>query len=721
MRLALDGEWTLSGAGFTVEQLRTPVCIPHALKKAGVITSNDAGLEPLASEWIFRRWWKLETSASLMNCTHERVILSLPELTGSGEIYVNGEHAADFDGPAELEVTQSLACAQCRIEIRFAPRADCAMFGLGEGAQLRGINSLRLHALCMQAGDAALRAFAQIEAYVPGTYVFRYAFEQGGRALGSIEFEQRLPAGRTALEHLLETENVLEGAARWREGSLNEKLHVRLLILRRGEACDAALACTGLRRIDRAHPAPGLLACMCGIDGRKAALLGACYEPEPMAEDGGRAIVAQAAQAGMTALYVKGAAERAFYDACDARGMMVFQELPADAKAADAMIRRLCAHPCIVQWGCESIRGTQGRVADMTHPTLAAITETLSAWADERPFVGAAPSGVEAPGMLLLHAQGPSEATGPEGMPRFFNQDTAPYRTMRLPALLYMEDWRRAAGGMDAWTSDAPSGPLWMYRGGMWPPIDRLNLRDFVGEDVWANARTMSILTRFLQAESVRYALECARAREAFGLFAQRLGTGKTLLCDDILVEKKGRKRPAYDAFAQAMKRVHVCARLERTGWWTDTRFDAVIRIVTDAPRDETAQIEAILYRADGSVLERESFPCTLSGGEYGCFQTQLPDEPGAVLLRLTLRSGEKVMDQTDQLLCVGLTGPLWPLAHLPGTTLRVKDGFLENTGGFIAFGVCGQGILWRALLPGEKVAFEGLRDEMKCMNAVVL
>lgn len=724
MRCSLKEGWTLSGAGFTVSDLQLPVSIPRALSDAGIIEKSDIGLDALRSEWIFRRRWTLTRCVSVQECTQERLILSLGELTGRGEIYINGRHAADFDGPCEIEATDCLESGQCRIAVRFAPGQGeaCEPFGMGEGAQLRGVSSVRLMTARVQAGDTALRAFIEAEAYVPGTYVFRYAFEQAGRALGSTAFECRLSPGRTQLEHLLEAENGLEDALRWREGTLNAPLHVRLLVLRRGEACDAALMRTGLRRIDRAHGEPGLCACVCGIDGRRASLMGALYEPVPMEEKHPGQVVAHACAAGMSALYVRGCADAAFYDACDVQGLMIFQELPLQAEKAERMIAALSAHPCIVQWGCASVRGTQGRISDLSHPVLAALAEALNRWADERPFVGAS-GGAENGSGSPLHALGPEHAPGPERMTRFFEQDSAPYRTMRLPALENPAQLRRLSGGMEAWDAQAQEGggPLWAYRGGIWPPADRLMLRDFTGEDCWDDAEKISRITHFWQAECVRYALECARLRDAAGFFAQRLGGERNLLCDDRLVSPDGRRRAAYHAFVQAMKPVHVCARLDRTGWWTDTRFDAFVRVIAQDAQDTQAQIEAVLYRADGSRWCGETFACTLESGEYGCFHTHLPDEPGAVLLRLTLRSGDRVLDQTDQLLCVGLTGPLWPLLHLPGTTLRVKDGDLENTGGFIAFGVCGPGLSWRALLPGEKVAFEGLRDEIESMNAVVL
>ena len=724
MRSALNDHWTLSGAGFRIEGLRLPLSIPRALAEAGIVETDDAGLNGLHGEWIYRRHWTLERQVDLQQFTHERAILSLPGLCGHGEIRIDGGEAARFDGAAEIEVTESILRGACSVSIVFAPQEGCACtpFGLAEGAQLRGVNALRLREGCVLAGDTALRAFVHVEPYMPGRYVFRYAFEQDGNALGSIEFEHTLAPVPTRLEHLLEASEGFEDAVRWREGADNAPLHVRLLILCRGEACDAALMRTGLRRIDRANPAPGLNACVSGIDGRKAALLGACYAPQPL--DAGVAVVRQARAAGMTALYVLSRAGDAFYDACDAQGLMVFQELPLEEAAAEAMIRALGAHPCIVQWGCAPVEGTCGRMTDAAHPAIAALPGVLNRLADERPFAGAAPAHAS-PGMdvllpgRMLHAAGPEYPLGPELTARYFNQDTAPYRTMLMPALLRESDLRRAAGEYSCWPMQE-SRPLWAHRGGIWPPAERTQLRDFLGEDVWDDVGLLSRLTRLWQAESARYAVEQARVREAFGFFALRLGTDRTYLSDDVLIEAHGQERPAYRALAHALRPIHVCARLDRTGYWADTRLEAFVRVLCAAPRAaEGVSIEAALYRGDGTALCREAFPCALQTGEYGCLRTQLPDEPGALVLRLTLRADGEVIDQSDQILCVGLSGPLWPLAHLTGTPLQLRAGMLKNVGALAALGVSAPGLGWRCLLPGEGVAYAGAQEAIECLNAV--
>ena len=727
MRISLSEHWTLSGAGFRVEALRLPLSIPRALADAGVIGRGGAGLQELNGEWIYRRRWTLETSVDLQQFTYERAILSLPGLCGRGEIYVDGEWAASFDsasamgGAAEIEVTASIARGRCEVAVVFAPGEGSAPFGLDAGAQLRGVSMLRLREGCILAGDTALRAFWKVEPYVPGNYVFRYAFEQAGHALGSIELTHHLSPVPATIEHLLDASQGFEDVVRWREGTDNAPLHVRLLVTRQGEACDAALLRTGFRHIERTHPAPGLSACVSGVDGRHAALYGACYAPQPL--DAGETVVRQARAAGMTALYVLSRASDAFYDACDAQGMMVFQELPLQETEAEHTLRAIGAHPCIVQWGCAPVAGAQGRTADMAHPAIAPLPRLLNRMADERPFAGSAPSSAsplnaDAPGRgAPLHAAGPEYPLGPDWTARYFNQDTAPYRTMLMPALLQEKALFRAAGDQRCWPAQE-SQPLWTHRGGIWPPAERTQVRDFLGEDVWDDVGQLCRLTRLWQAESVRYAIEQARFREAFGLFALRLGAEKTYLSDDVLIEADGSARPAYYAFAHAMRPVHVCARLDRTGYWADTRFEAFVRVVCDAPKEETATIEAALYRADGTALVRESFACTLKTGEYGCIRTQLPDEPGALVLRLTLRAGEQVLDASDQILCVGLTGALWPLAHLTGTMLRLHAGVLENAGAFTAFGVSAPGLGWRCLLPGERVAYDGAQEQIECMNA---
>jgi hypothetical protein len=724
MRIAMDEGWTLSGAGFVLTRLRLPVDVSDALARAGVIRLSDVGLDGLGCEWIYRRVWTLENAVALEQFTQERAILSLPSLKGCGEIWIDGQRAGVFDGPVQMEVTASIARARVRIALVFAPQegAGYRPFGLGGGAEIRGASFLQIDSWSVQAGDRALRTFLRVNVHSPGTYTFRYAMEQGGEPLGAQTFVSTLPAVPASLEHLLEAD-ALEGAVRWRAGQTNEPITVRLLILRRGEACDAATARTGLRRIDRANPAPQLPACFTGIDGRAAALYGACYAPEGGVEEDGAAVVQRAREAGMTAIYVLSQANPAFYEACDAAGMLVFQELPADAERAGRMARALGAYPCIVQW-CAA--PPVGSGAPSPVPALLSI---LNGLADERPFAGVAPSG-DAPGGMdapgrggVVHALGPEYPLGAENAARYFDGDAAPYRTILLPALAREAEMRRAAGGYPYWppcVDGCGRGPLWTYRGGVFPPVERVQLREELGEDCWEDVRVLSALTRFWQAECVRYALEAARFREAFGLFALRLGGKKTYLSDDALIAPSGAARPSYHAFAHAMRPVHVCARLDRTGYWADTRFEAFVRLLCDTPRTQDARIEAALYQSDGTALQKETFSCSLQTGEYGCIRAQLPEEPGALTLRLVLRAGDETLDASDQTICVGLLGPLWPLAHLPRTLLRVDGGYVKNVGAFTAHGLSAPGIEWRALLPGERVSFVGDREEIECMNALI-
>lgn len=727
-RIALNAGWTLEGAGFTLRDVSLPMRVCEVLKKENIVSGNDTGLAPMECEWVYRRTWTLARHIQVESWEEERTYLTLPRVYGQGAIFIDEKHVADLSpNGQDVNVTSQIQAGSFTVQLVFSldDRADGPLaLGVDEGACIRGVSLLHITDINVMAGKLPLRAQLSLDVFMPGVYTFRYAFLQGEEALGDLSVDEMLAAIDTQIEHMLDIENALN----WHPALANEPLMIRLQVLRKGQGCDTALVYTGIRTLQSDHPSISQPACLARVNGESVQLFGAHYRAQLAGTLGGKqaqALCAQAQCAGMNAFYVIGQAQSTFYTACDAAGLLVYQELPLDLYEAKSLIRTVGEHPCVVQWACAKLETAPNRPADRTHPVISALEEMIKRFDDDRPFTGTTPAGRMSTAPIselgrgtLLHALGPSYPLGPELMARYFNEDDAAYRSMLLPALLRHRELERVSGGYPFWPE---GGALWAQRGGIRPCIDEEALCDFLGESELPGSQAICALTRHLQAESVRYALEQARYSGAFGFFAGRLGETTSNLSDDVLVEASGDPRPAYYAFAHAMKPVHVFARLDRTGYWADTHFDAFVRIVCDVPYSSSAQIHAVLYRTDGSELVSKWFDCTLETGEYGLISALLPDQPGILLLRLTLSAAGEVLDTYDQAICVGLRGALWPLAHPARTRLQLTEGMLVNSGDAVAFSLSVPGQTWRALLPGECVPHGGDIGQVELLNDLLL
>jgi hypothetical protein len=405
--------------------------------------------------------------------------------------------------------------------------------------------------------------------------------------------------------------------------------------------------------------------------------------------------------------------------------MMVWQGLPDEGIPAMAAVLRLAHRPSVVQWGLSAQDG-ESPVEQAAREVRTA--ELLRGLGDTRCFVGVTPSG-SAPypswedlgQRRCFNVGGPLWYPGPERMPRYGNDDDAVLRVTRCAALL----------APDKLTLPWPrEGPAWAERGGPVTSVERAEAVEWFGRDVARTLEQASLLSRYLQAEMLRYLAQRARRRGVGGFFAGSVGQAEECFASDAIVECDGAKRPAYHALRAAYAPVCACAVLDRSAYWVGMTLDVGVQLLVDREEEEEEEEEdgdrmltvtGMLYGADGAVLAEDIWESPCQRRDVGRMRVLLPETPGALLLRMeTYREGRR-MAREDVTLCVGVRALQEALTRLPQTTLTLAEGVLTNAGEATAVGVACDGYLkegipgWGCLLPGESVpvregaAVEGL------------
>ncbi len=691
--------FTLRGAGYEMTA-QTPCTVLQALTDAGAVGGLEEGLRAREAEWAAWRRWRFCAQADVDGWEDERAYLRFDRLQGAGAVFINGRKAGVFaQGPLSLDVTGEVyAVRTLDVEVAFEP--DMPMGAPPRAAQgvmgdvtLVGVNALAIEALVVRADAQQLSTDVTVTPFVPGRYTFRYALTSGEEALGIYEIEENLPAARTTLLHTIRP----EGASwpLWRPGRQGTTVTLRLQASRRGMACDGLRVQTGFRSIETQLLLPGQPAALCGVNGEPVFLHCARHAPDrhyARTRADYDALVRTAQEAHLSGLYVCGEEDGAFYDACDAQGLMVWQQLPAEG--AQALAARLSHHPCVVQWAAVDLPAAQA---------------ALSGLGDGRPVTPPARTGVPGGAADAPVMQGPAFAPGMEELALRFAQDTAPLRIVNVRAYVGAERLAALAGDAPCWPE---TGPLWALRGGDAPALDRELLREACGETPAEDARTLCALSRFLQAETLRQAALCARMRGG-GVVLGSLQERATVLCSDALIEADGAKRPAFFAVREALRPLTLAIRLDRTAFWPGTHMDGFIHLLcAEEMRDLT--VRATLYAPDGKALWEEARVVAKRTQEVMRAYAPLPEAPGLLLLRAEAFDGLQWIARAEQVLCVGAPAPMWPLLHPAPAALRASDGRVRNEGAFIAVGVLTR-TGYFCLLPGEDAPCED--GVFTCMN----
>lgn len=714
----------LSGAGLEEIPMMLPGLVRDALEEVGVLDDPELGLDSLSSEWVALRPWQITAEVSLEGFTDERAFLELWGLCGEGSIRIGGEEVAVFHGGnLTVEVTKFIFPDQelLQVQLDFAPSLPEGLppmpaVGIIGGLWLRGVTFLSIQALHVRPDLRSGQLFVKsaVEAYTRGEYQFTYALMQEDELLSQQVVTEELSAGPGQLSHEIQ----VRAPALWVAGAENTLYTLRLTVTRQGMGCDRTQQRVGFRTLGVEQTQVEGREMLSEINARRVFLRGALWQRptwQMRNEEQLSSLLDLVQRAHINCLKVCQVETEAFYDACDRRGLLVWQELPFAVEDARMVIGQLGYHASIVLWSLPPLEVAENRPAPLLDARVKPIADLLDNLGDERPFLGVVPGGpiaratMEELGReLCFCVEGPDVYHGAEWLARYFNRDDALLRTMSPAALVRMSRMLVLSGGHSPWP---PGGVLWAHRGGTAPELDPTDAQDWLGQNVTGDAMQMVRLSRFWQAQMLRYAAQRARARQATGFFAGQFNERFATLGSPALVEFDGSTRPAYHALASAFSPICLCARMDRLAFWADTPADVFIEMMVDEDAaDPGAQIEIIAecYTHAGKRFFGQKWPATLTSTRLPVQQIPMPDFPGIVLLRLEALKGKATICREDIILCVGLRAMESALISPPMTMLTVEAGFLLNAGESLAFGVRCDGYEetwmpgWGALLPGE-------------------
>ncbi|MDR0928878.1 MAG: hypothetical protein LBM74_04095 [Oscillospiraceae bacterium] len=728
MRIPLSAcRWQGSGLDLPA---RMPGMLAESLAAAGVVPDPAVGLNARAGEWAALRPWQLAGDAAPAALAAERIFLCARGVRGRGQVLADGQAVGAFGaGDWDMELTGALnGREKARVALQFAPQMPEGfpprpVPAVGEGLALRGVSQLRLlyfEAVPEVEGGAGLLTLtARVRPYVSGKYVFQYTAMCAGELLASAQFAQRLGAADAQCSHRM----ALPVPRLFRPGEENEPIRVRLTITRAGLLCDEDALHTIFR--EAAAPPPRLFALWHAEEGAPSAetlsrrlrlLRDAGIAGLWIAGAAGERLREAANRAGMVCEPARACGQRVsgymepdgalglFYDALRAEGgcagadaLTKIDGAPCgvtDADSADTMAqvgfamavaqRSLHKSPC-ADGGSESFNPLP-----QPCPAIPCIQQGSR---DGAPCgdAGSSPVSPKVQGEPALHTA--PLALAIPAMPPVPQTLSAPYHP-----------W-------------PPTTPLWADRAKT--PFPAAWFRTWL-DSLPPDAPTAARLTRLLQAETLRLAVESARMNDA-PLLLEGVFDAVPALHSPALFDAGDAPRPAYWALRAALRPLRACALLDRPAHYCGTALSARIALLCAAPALGPLSVTARLHAPNGQVLAETAFdhiaPETAVLGE---FCAPLPDEPCMLLLRLTVKRLGALVSVDDYPLPVGLTALLKPLYALSPARLCRSGENLRNASRTIAFGVATGGWLnpayppYGAILPGENrqirqdIAIEG-------------
>ena len=265
-----------------------------------------------------------------------------------------------------------------------------------------------------------------------------------------------------------------------------------------------------------------------------------------------------------------------FYAECDARGLLVWQELPLSSSGIDnvppddpafiaemgaiaaSYVARRGHHACLLAWsGGNELTDAKGVPVDARHPLIGAMAAIFTELDPGRRFMASSPTGprfyakpehlgdgdnwdVHGPWKLI---EGTEDANA-----AYWARDDALFRSEVGVAGASPVDLIRAHAGDQACTPIAPDAPLWV-RTHMWVEIDAYRAAggsadDLEGYVVWSQSR---------QARGLAVAARASKARfPACGGFIVWMGHDSFPVTANLSVlDFLGRPKPAALALAE--------------------------------------------------------------------------------------------------------------------------------------------------------------------------
>jgi beta-mannosidase len=431
-------------------------------------------------------------------------------------------------------------------------------------------------------------------------------------------------------------------------------------VRRRAELVDKLSQTIGLRqiRLETNPDAPSdALPWVFVVNGQRVFLRGANWVPASIfpgqvTADDYQALLDLARQANMNTLRVWGGGLRekmAFYEGCDRRGLLVWQEFPLacafltrypDSKEylalaereARAIVHELRHHPSVALW-CGGNEFDPARNESLVKTLAAAV----AAEDPTRPFIPASPAGGDRHNWHVWHGFAPTSA---------YREERSQFASeFGLQAPPVVETVRQFVPEDELW----PPGPSWAHHNADWPKLWRYATPFLGGRNLPQQVTLDEFVTasQRAQAHGLQVAIEHHRRRKyaCGGCLLWQFNTPWPAI-EWAILDHYRHPKLAYEVVQRLYAPVLVCLEYPLLAYEVGSRFQPSVWIVNDRPEPlPGCDLEITLETLDGIVLERFEQALDLSADSAGAvtrFGWTLP--VGARWARCRLYQGDEVL-----------------------------------------------------------------------------
>ena len=442
--MSLNGAWRLSGPDGVEVEAHVPGEVHVDLHRAGVIPDPYYGLNAQDLRWIDEKDWiysrRIEVNKDFLR---RKTFLEFDGLDMPAAVLVNDQEVGRARGPFiphRFDVTGLVRPGTNIVTVRFQPQAvlenrsnACGMQGkFGCGSACRFINAGIRRDARLASYDRLSISDIHVEPEVVGGCAeawieIEIENHTGAQALAAVSVVAAYGDNREKIElveSVAPSGGVVEAVVRveepelwWPNGFGEQPLYTLMVgVQHESEVQDVAETRFGVRSaaiVERDRDGSDRFTFL--INGHEVFCKGADWIPADCFMSNVTAarykdLVRLAADAGFNVFRVRGGIYEhpAFYEACDEMGIMVWQDLvfreatnqcsdglaPLIAREAEAVVKRLRKHPCVVLW-C----GNGGPEVDLAHaaesPDSPLLRETvpdvLKRFDHTRPYRASAP------------------------------------------------------------------------------------------------------------------------------------------------------------------------------------------------------------------------------------------------------------------------------------------------------------------------------------------
>jgi beta-mannosidase len=413
--------------------------------------------------------------------------------------------------------------------------------------------------------------------------------------------------------------------------------------------------------------------------------------------------LAQRAHVNLLRVWGGGLIEKeAFYDECDRRGIMVWQEfsqsssgiesdLPREPAFIDHMIRearqiipRKRNHPSLVLWcGGNELSENPEQPLDEDHPLLSALERCVSQLDPDRLWLPTSPTGrlfgntrknIEMDPTGLHDVHGPWEYQGLREQYELANRSTSLLHSeFGVEGLTNQKTLNHTIKSQHQ-TPVSLKNPFWHHLGAWW--LKEEMWRKVFGplEDVPHLVRA----TQFIQAQGLKYAVESDRRRkyQNSGTLPWQFNEPYPMAACTSAVDYYAHPKPVYHAVAHAYEPVHVSASFPTIAWRGDQRFASTVW-VNNSKKERSAGLIARVVGMDGSVYQRWEKDVRIQSNHAQKLQKVEWDwqtlRGSIFFLDLLLKNATgDILSQNRYLFSTSAN--LAPLFHTDGTELSVSE-----------------------------------------------